>query len=88
PPGRFAGHFHDTAGKALKNIETSLEYGIQVFDTAVGGLGGCPYAPGAKGNVDTLAVAARLNDLGFETGLSFAPLLDAASFAKSLRGAA
>ncbi|MEM7238782.1 MAG: hydroxymethylglutaryl-CoA lyase [Pseudomonadota bacterium] len=88
PPGRFAGHFHDTAGKALKNIEISLEYGIRVFDSAVGGLGGCPYAPGAKGNVDTLAVAARLNELGFETGLSFAPLLDAASFAKSLRGAA
>ena len=52
-PDRLAGHFHDTGGRALDNIETCLAAGLRVFDAAVGGLGGCPYAPGAKGNVAT-----------------------------------
>ncbi|MBY8974657.1 hydroxymethylglutaryl-CoA lyase [Rhodobacteraceae bacterium NNCM2] len=84
----LAGHFHDTDGQALANIEVALELGLRIFDASTGGLGGCPYAPGAKGNVDTMAVAARLKDLGYQTGLSFAPLLDAAGFARSLRDAA
>lgn len=85
PAERLAGHYHDTNGRALDNIEVSLSHGLRVFDAAVGGLGGCPYAPGAKGNVDTLAVADRVRALGFETGLDRAMLEDAAAFARSLR---
>jgi hydroxymethylglutaryl-CoA lyase len=59
--------------------------GLRVFDAAVGGLGGCPFAPGAAGNVATEAVAARLRTLGFDTGLDFEKLEQAAGFAKTLR---
>jgi len=69
PADRIAGHFHDTGGRALDNVEAALAMGIRRFDAAVGGLGGCPYAPGATGNVATESVAARLGELGFETGL-------------------
>lgn len=85
PPERLAGHFHDTAGRALENIDTSLARGLRVFDAAVGGLGGCPYAPGAKGNVATEAVAAHLAALGYDTGLDPAVIAEAAEFARSLR---
>ncbi|MTI42886.1 hydroxymethylglutaryl-CoA lyase [Roseibium hamelinense] len=87
PAEKLAGHFHDTKGRALENIEISLDKGLRTFDSAVGGLGGCPYAPGAKGNVATEAVAALLSDKGFETGLDMDKLKDAAAFARSLRGA-
>lgn len=86
PPDRLAGHYHDTQGRALANIEASLDLGLRVFDAAVGGLGGCPYAPGAAGNVATEAVAARLSALGLATGLDAAVLAQAADFARSLRG--
>lgn len=85
PAERLAGHFHDTAGRALLNIETSLGFGLRVFDAAAGGLGGCPYAPGAKGNVATEAVDAFLTDKGYRTGLDRAALEDAVSFARALR---
>ena len=85
PPARLAGHFHDTAGRALDNIEAALETGLRVFDAAAGGLGGCPFAPGAAGNVATERVAARLNALGFETGLDMAVLEEAAAMAHRLR---
>ncbi len=85
PADRLAGHFHDTAGRALENIAASLELGVRVFDAAVGGLGGCPYAPGAAGNVATEAVDARLRALGFETGLDAEKLAAASAFARSLR---
>ncbi len=85
PAGRLAGHFHDTAGRALENIEVSLERGLRVFDAAVGGLGGCPYAPGAAGNVATGAVHAHLRDLGYETGLDAAVLRRAAAMARKMR---
>ncbi|PRD38687.1 UNVERIFIED_CONTAM: liuE [Trichonephila clavipes] len=88
PAERLAGHYHDTQGRALENIEASLALGLRVFDAAVGGLGGCPYAPGAAGNVATEAVAARLAALGFDTGLDMAVLDEAAGFARSLRGQA
>ncbi|MBS0563810.1 MAG: hydroxymethylglutaryl-CoA lyase [Proteobacteria bacterium] len=84
PPGRLAGHYHDTGGRALENIEVSLARGLRVFDASVGGLGGCPYAPGAKGNVATGLVAARLAELGFATGLDTALLAVAAEFARGL----
>jgi hydroxymethylglutaryl-CoA lyase len=84
-PDRLAGHFHDTGGRALTNIEVSLARGLRVFDAAVGGLGGCPYAPGAKGNVDTESVDALLKRRGFDTGLDTARLAEAAAFARALR---
>ncbi len=86
PADRLAGHYHDTAGRALANIEASLARGLRVFDAAVGGLGGCPYAPGAKGNVATEAVAGRLAELGYETGLDAGLLDKAAALARSMRG--
>ena len=85
PVARFAGHFHDTWGRALDNIVVCLDRGISTFDASAGGLGGCPFAPGASGNVATEAVVAMLHERGFETGLDLAGLALAASFARSLR---
>lgn len=68
-PQHLAGHFHDTKGVALDNVKASLAMGLRVFDSAIGGLGGCPYAPGAKGNVSTLALAQMLEDEGWTTDL-------------------
>lgn len=82
---KLAGHFHDTGGMALDNIEVSLEQGLRCFDAAAGGLGGCPYAPGAAGNVATEDVADLMASRGFETGLNREKLSQAASFAKTLR---
>ncbi|WEX75650.1 hydroxymethylglutaryl-CoA lyase [Sinorhizobium numidicum] len=87
-PANLAGHFHDTSGLALENIAVGLERGLRVFDASAGGLGGCPYAPGAAGNVDTLAVNAFLRERGFATGLDAGKLDRAAAFARSLRSAA
>ena len=85
PAETLAGHFHDTSGRALENIEVSLARGLRVFDAAVGGLGGCPYAPGAKGNVATEQVHDRLVALGYETGLDRAVLAEAAAIAREIR---
>ena len=84
-PEELAGHFHDTAGRALDNIEVALARGLRVFDAAVGGLGGCPYAPGAAGNVATERVADRLAELGHETGLDRAVIAEAVTMARALR---
>ena len=65
PAEALAGHFHDTAGRALANIDTSLDYGVRIFDASIAGLGGCPYAPGAKGNVDTELVYDHLIARGY-----------------------
>lgn len=86
PVGRLAGHYHDTGGRALDNIDASLSLGVRVFDAAVGGLGGCPYAPGAAGNVATESVAAHLGHLGYETGLDFDAVTKAAAMAQAMRG--
>ena len=88
PPDRLAGHYHDTAGRALDNIDASLARGLRVFDAAVGGLGGCPYAPGAAGNVATEKVAAHLAARGFAHGLDMGVINKAAALARSLRGTA
>lgn len=85
PATRLAGHFHDTNGRAIDNIDASLALGVRVFDAAVGGLGGCPYAPGAAGNVATEAVAAHLERLGYDTGLDVAVLNQAAEMARAMR---
>jgi hydroxymethylglutaryl-CoA lyase len=85
PAMRLAGHFHDTGGRAVTNIETALDAGIRVFDAAAGGLGGCPYAPGAPGNVATLAVHDRLAALGMDTGLDRGRLEAASAMARAMR---
>jgi hydroxymethylglutaryl-CoA lyase len=85
PAGMLAGHFHDTGGRACDNIEASLEMGLRVFDAAVGGLGGCPYAPGAQGNIATEAALERIESLGHTTGLDRAVITEAAAMARKMR---
>ena len=85
PAVQVAGHFHDTGGRALDNIMAALALGIRTFDASVGGIGGCPYAPGAQGNVATEAVAGLLEAEGFETGIDPDALGEAARFARRLR---
>ena len=79
PLHEVSGHFHDTYGQALANIYASLELGVATFDGSVGGLGGCPYAKGATGNVATEDVVFMLNGLGIETGIDLEALVDAAA---------
>lgn len=86
PPADLAGHFHDTGGLALDNVEAALARGLRVFDGAVAGLGGCPYAPGAPGNVATGALVERIEALGFETGVDREVLDEAARLARGMRG--
>ena len=76
PLGRLAGHYHDTYGQALANIYASLEAGVASFDASVAGLGGCPYAAGASGNVATEDVVYMLHGLGIETGVDLERLVD------------
>ena len=85
PAGRLAGHYHDTNGRAIDNIDASLSLGVRVFDAAVGGLGGCPYAPGAAGNVATEKVNAHLAALGYRTGLDQELIEEAAAMARAMR---
>lgn len=84
-PEQLAGHFHDTNGRAFENIATAIEGGISIFDAAIGGLGGCPYAPGARGNVATEAVVEMIEARGFSTGIDRSRLAEAAAFARQLR---
>lgn len=88
PVAKLAGHFHDTGGRALDNIDVALAHGINVFDAAVAGLGGCPYAPGAAGNVATEAVVAHLHKAGHQTGLEMQQIEKAAQLARAMRGEA
>ena len=80
PTAALAGHFHDTYGQALANIYVSLEAGMSVFDSSVAGLGGCPYAKGATGNVATEDVVYMLHGLDIATGVDMDRLLDAAAY--------
>ena len=85
PANKLAGHYHDTSGRAIANIEASIEKGLRTFDSSVGGLGGCPYAPGAEGNVATGSVVGMLHQKGFETGIDLEELAKAEEFAIQLR---
>lgn len=76
PVRKLAGHFHDTRGTALANILTAFNLGVRVFDTSLGGLGGCPYAPGATGNVATEDVVYMFHGMGVKTGLKLPKLLE------------
>lgn len=78
PVERLAGHFHDTYGMAVANVVAALEAGVTVFDASVAGLGGCPYAPGASGNVATEDVVYLLRRMGVETGIDLPALVDTA----------
>jgi len=80
PIGKLAGHYHDTYGQALANIYASLEAGVKTFDSSVAGLGGCPYAKGATGNVATEDVVYMLDGLGIETGVDLEKLFRAGQF--------
>jgi hydroxymethylglutaryl-CoA lyase len=80
PMAKLAVHFHDTYGQALVNIYTALQMGIKAVDSAIAGLGGCPYAKGASGNVATEDVIYMLNGLGIKTGIDFDKLLKAGWF--------
>jgi hydroxymethylglutaryl-CoA lyase len=80
PAERLALHFHDTRGTALANVLTALPFGIRTFDASAGGLGGCPYAPGAAGNLATDDLIYMLDGLGVETGVSLAALSEASAF--------
>ncbi|MBC8719644.1 hydroxymethylglutaryl-CoA lyase [Ochrobactrum sp. Marseille-Q0166] len=82
---QLACHFHDTYGRALENINVGLEHGIRVFDSAIGGLGGCPYAPGAAGNLSTLRLVNHLENKGYSTGVDIAALKRAQEFAARIR---
>jgi len=83
PPERVALHFHDTRGQALANVRAALPFGIRTFDASAGGLGGCPYAPGAPGNLATGELVQLLESLGYETGVSVEALRQASSFVRA-----
>ncbi|WP_107924472.1 hydroxymethylglutaryl-CoA lyase [Lysinibacillus parviboronicapiens] len=86
PTEKFAMHFHDTRGTALVNIMKSLDMGITKFDSALGGLGGCPYAKGASGNIATEDLLYLLDEMGIKTGVNMKSLLDAAHFIEQKLG--
>jgi len=88
PIARLAMHFHDTRGTALANVLTALQLGIRIFDSAAGGLGGCPYAPGASGNLATEDLLYLLHGLGVETGVDLSAVVEASRFLASVRGTA
>ncbi|HAJ18597.1 MAG TPA: hydroxymethylglutaryl-CoA lyase [Rhodospirillaceae bacterium] len=86
PMDQIAGHFHDTYGQALANIWASLDCGVRTFDASIGGLGGCPYAKGATGNVATEDVVYSFMQSGVETGIDMERLLDAVEYAAKMVG--
>jgi hydroxymethylglutaryl-CoA lyase len=79
-------HFHDTRGTGLANVLTALDLGITEFDASVGGIGGCPYAPGASGNIATEEVVHMLSDMGIDTGIDLDALIEVAELAEKLLG--
>ncbi|HQR29375.1 MAG TPA: hydroxymethylglutaryl-CoA lyase [Anaeromyxobacteraceae bacterium] len=85
-PGSIALHLHDTRGTALANVLAGLESGITTFDASIGGLGGCPYAPGASGNLATEDLVYMLRGMGYETGVDLDRLVDAGALAQELVG--
>jgi hydroxymethylglutaryl-CoA lyase len=86
PLAEVSGHFHDTYGQALANILACLQMGVHVFDTSIAGLGGCPYAKGATGNVATEDVVFMLHGMGIATGLDLDALVDAGAFISGVLG--
>lgn len=85
---RLSCHFHDTRAMGLANVFAALESGVRKFDASIAGMGGCPFAPGASGNVATEDVVMMLEQMGFDTGINLDSLLRAADLAKELTGTA
>lgn len=85
-PQRLAAHFHDTRGTGLANVVAALNEGIRTFDSSIGGLGGCPYAPGAAGNISTEDLVYLLDGMGCETGVDLAKLLGAGAYIQKQLG--
>lgn len=83
---RLAGHFHDTRGTGLANVVAALEEGIRTFDSSIGGLGGCPYAPGAAGNISTEDLVYMLHGMGYETGVDLNRLTEAGAYIQEQLG--
>jgi hydroxymethylglutaryl-CoA lyase len=79
-------HFHDTRGTGLANVLTALDVGVTEFDASVGGIGGCPYAPGASGNIATEELVHMLEDMGIATGIDLDALIEVAEMAEKLLG--
>lgn len=86
PSDRIAFHFHDTHGHGLANLKAALETGVRRFDSSVGGIGGCPFVPGAKGNISTEVTVNILESLGFKTGVHLGPLREARNRLEALLG--
>ena len=86
PLAQIALHFHDTRGMALANVLVALQHGVSTFDASCGGLGGCPYAPGATGNLATEDLVYMLDGLGIETGVRLDALVEASRFIEPLVG--
>ncbi|MDW8106993.1 MAG: hydroxymethylglutaryl-CoA lyase, partial [Armatimonadota bacterium] len=80
PPEQFAYHFHNTYGTALANVLTALQFGVFIFDSSAGGLGGCPFAPGASGNLATEDLLYMLHGMGIQTGVQLEGVVAAARF--------
>jgi len=87
-PEKLSCHFHDTRAMGLANVFAAVESGIRKFDASIGGLGGCPFAPGASGNVATEDVVMMLEQMGFDTGINLAGLMEASALAQDLTGTA
>ncbi|KZE46460.1 hydroxymethylglutaryl-CoA lyase [Brevibacillus parabrevis] len=83
---RLAGHFHDTRGTGLANVVAALAEGIRIFDSSIGGLGGCPYAPGAAGNISTEDLVYMLHGMGYETGVDLNRLTEAGAYIQEQLG--
>lgn len=88
PPERIAYHFHDTRGNALANVQAALQSGATIFDAAAGGIGGCPFAPGAPGNLATEDLLVLLHDLNIETGVDTHKIASASRFLETKLGRA
>jgi hydroxymethylglutaryl-CoA lyase len=84
PVHLLAMHFHDTNGLALENVQASLDLGLRIFDSSAGGLGGCPYAPGASGNLSTEALVSLLETKGFSTGINLPKLREASAVIRQI----
>jgi len=85
-PQKLAGHYHDTRGTALSNVIQSLEFGVKKFDSCVGGLGGCPYAPGAAGNLATEDLVYAMENMGFNTGVDLDKMINVARWLQNQVG--
>jgi hydroxymethylglutaryl-CoA lyase len=88
PPARLAVHFHDTRGTALANVLVALQEGVAIVDSSAGGIGGCPYAPGASGNLATEDLVYMLNGMGIASGVDIAAVAEASRALASRLGRA